>query len=386
MLLDEQLAQKFIKKVSTSTMHNINIINEKGIIIASSKDSARIGTFHEVAFDMLKKRNTNSSTAQLTDYSGSSYTGVNLLIKHNDRNIGVCGVTGKPEEVYEIAMMVKIAFETMVEYESQHELLQARKNLNLRFVNALLYEEGDDLITDLPSMAAELGYDPTILRIPILISFDKKAEINVSDLLTRITTSLYHSKQDISFITRNKQIILFKSFDIDMDDLFGQYKYILGEYLSNFLQYVLMNEIQCHFYVGSFQNTLSNYSYSFKHCTWLQHRHRNHTHHAMYFYDYLNDYMQDQVPLVEMHKIFGLFANHLTNDMQENIRETIGTLEENNYNLNTSSKKLFIHKNTLIFRFNKIKKFFDINPVQVPSDRNFISYLNYYLNKIQSKE
>lgn len=386
MLLDEQLAKKFINKISASTMHNINIINEKGIIIASSKDPDRVGTFHEVAFDMLKKKTTDSSTAKLTDYSGSSYSGVNLLIKYNDRNIGVCGVTGKPEEVYEIAMMVKIAFETMVEYESQHERIQERKNLNLRFINALLYEEGEDLTEELPVMAAELGYDPSILRIPILIVFDSKPDMDISELLNRITSSFYHSKQDISFITRSKHIILFKSFADNTEDLFGQYKYILGEYLSNFLQYVLSNQIQCHFYVGSFQNNLNNYSYAFKHCNWLHRNYSHHNHHALYFYDHISSYMRDQVPLIEIHKIFGLFANQLTNDMQENILETIGTLEKNNYNLNTSSKELFIHKNTLIFRFNKIKKYFDINPVQVPSDRNFISYLHYYLNKTLSKE
>lgn len=43
-MLDNFLAEKFIKKAGESTEYNINIMDEKGVIIAS-KDAERIGNF-----------------------------------------------------------------------------------------------------------------------------------------------------------------------------------------------------------------------------------------------------------------------------------------------------------------------------------------------------
>ena len=47
-MLDKILAERFIDKISEFTEYNVNIMNEKGIIIAS-KDKDRIGGFHEIA-------------------------------------------------------------------------------------------------------------------------------------------------------------------------------------------------------------------------------------------------------------------------------------------------------------------------------------------------
>ena len=95
--------------------------------------------------------------------------------------------------------------------------------------------------------------------------------------------------------------------------------------------------------------------------------------------------MMQLVPFMEITRIFDVYNEYLSDEMRNSIIETIGNLEKNNYNLNTTSKELFIHKNTLIFRFNKIKSLFDINPVQEPADRNFISYLTYFLSKLEKE-
>ena len=47
-MIDALLAKKFIERITQYTEYNVNIMDEKGIIIAS-KNTSRIGTFHEVA-------------------------------------------------------------------------------------------------------------------------------------------------------------------------------------------------------------------------------------------------------------------------------------------------------------------------------------------------
>lgn len=384
MFLDELLAQKFMNKMSGKTTHNINIINEQGIIIASSKHPERIGTFHEIAFNLIKNGTKELSQEQLINH-GQAWNGINLLIKHNNQNIGVCGVTGDPNEVYDIAVLVKMAFETMIEYEVQHERILERKNLNLRFLNTLLYHENESLVKELPSLCRTMGYDPTLLRIPIMISVDKRGELDLNSLLGQLRSSCYYGKQDISAVTRSNRIIIFKSFHEYGDDIFSQYKGIISEYLENLKHFVLDSSFNFHFFIGSFQHQITNYAYSMNHCRWLRRNYHDSDNGIIYFYDYIGEYMMQMVPFMEISRIFDVYNEYLSDEMKTGIIETIGNLEKNNYNLNTTSKELFIHKNTLIFRFNKIKSLFDINPVQEPSDRNFISYLTYYLSKLEKE-
>ena len=53
-------------------------------------------------------------------------------------------------------------------------------------------------------------------------------------------------------------------------------------------------------------------------------------------------------------------------------------MNKSNYNLVATSKELFIHKNTLIFRLEKIKEEMDMDPLHDIQARKFMNYLYYY--------
>lgn len=91
--------------------------------------------------------------------------------------------------------------------------------------------------------------------------------------------------------------------------------------------------------------------------------------------------MRDMIPVIELNRIFDTLCRQLEPEMKDFIVEMVETLHRNNYNLNISSKELYIHKNTLIFRYNKIKHLFQVNPIQSMADREFLSWLALYLRK-----
>ena len=55
--------------------------------------------------------------------------------------------------------------------------------------------------------------------------------------------------------------------------------------------------------------------------------------------------------------------------------------EETNYNLSESAAKLYIHKNTLIYRYNKFKDMLGVDPLESSLDRGFMELLYMYLAK-----
>ena len=110
-MLDKVLAGKFMERVRSYTDYNVNIMDEKGIIIAS-KDEKRVGSFHEVAYRILQGEGDEISVSEKDEFLGVK-EGVNIAIVENRKRIGVIGITGKAREIKPIALVMKMAVETM---------------------------------------------------------------------------------------------------------------------------------------------------------------------------------------------------------------------------------------------------------------------------------
>ena len=371
----EEIAKKFIERLTLYTNYNINIMDERGIIIAS-RNHDRVGTFHEIAFDIIKYKKPMVEVTQEDQFLGV-LPGVNLLLTPNGKACGVIGVKGKPSEVKPIAMIINMSMETMLEYELEKDQFHRRQNLKERFAQELLYETDADP-TELCDMARKLNYNESILRIPILCSSEK--ECDAEQILSKIKSGSRHTSQDMSFLTRKKQIVIFKTLP-SVQTLIADYKFIISEYLSEFLQEALGHDNKYHFYIGTIQNNLSQYQKAFEHCLWLEKNIKSPST-GLFFYDYVDDYMKDMTPIVELHHIFHCLPENLLDEkFLSNHTELIGTLKKHNYNMVSSSKDLYIHKNTLTFRLDKIKQAFNLNPVQDSNAREFMEYFYYYLKK-----
>lgn len=367
-----ELSEKFIEKIDTYTDYNVNIMNDKGIIIAS-RDKTRVGSFHEVAYQIINEGKEVISVECDNTYLGT-LKGLNMAFFHNNKKIGVIGVTGNPYEVRPIAMIIRMSLEAMLEYEILQEKVYQRKGTKEYFINCLMNNETDK--EELNELCQMLGYDSQIVRIPILIQFEK--EIDLERMLYIIKDSKEHSKQDISAITRENQIIIFKKVNSDFEYFFKDYKFVIGEYLSQFLNYIREKEMQCYFYVGTVQNKMKNYSRAYQHCKWLLSQ-KNKNNIGMYFYDHISKYLRSKMPYGEMYHIYNVLEEYLDDKTKKSIIEIIEPMTTNNYNLIKTSNKLFIHRNTLVFRLNKIRDYFNLNPVQNYQDREFLSNLSHYL-------
>ena len=107
-MISKELARRFIERVSKHTDYNINIMDENGIIIAS-RDPDRIGNYHEIAYRIVH------GSEDIMDTTGMRYPGVlpgiNMVIEMDRHREGVVGVTGDPDEIRPIAMIVKMALD-----------------------------------------------------------------------------------------------------------------------------------------------------------------------------------------------------------------------------------------------------------------------------------
>ncbi len=372
-MIETELAKKFIEQITQYTEYNINIMNEQGVIIAS-RDPKRVGTFHEVAYYIVTGSEDIVVTSTVEDYPGVK-PGINMVINIDGRREGVVGITGNPGEIKPVALITKMAIEAMLKYEKQQEELRRRRNRKEHFTNLLIHVEYPDP-GELRSVAKKLNYSENIVRIPILCKLD---DIKPEPFLDMIKNSPRHGTEDISLVLDSSHILIFKTMPEQERKLFADYKYIIAEYLSTALKWLREQEKSCKFYIGTFQGSFTQYYNSYRHCKWLEENVDSGS--AAFFYDYTGNYVRSIVPMNELQWMFNVYERELSEGFIKTFLEIAGALIKTNYNLVSASKELFVHKNTLLYRYNKVKDTLNINPIESSADRFFMETFYNFLRK-----
>ena len=100
--------------------------------------------------------------------------------------------------------------------------------------------------------------------------------------------------------------------------------------------------------------------------------------------DHLKEYFRTLVPRQELQRVFHVCEAMLDKSTAELFSELTAALEETNYNLTREAQKLYLHKNTLVYRYNKMKDYLGIDPLERSEDRTFLELLRLYLGKYNS--
>ena len=124
---------------------------------------------------------------------------------------GVVGVTGSPEEIRPVALIIKMALEEMMKYELQEEKRRSRKSQKERLIQ---------MLTQIPTanhkavveIAEQLGYSENPIRIPVLIHLKNQEPEMILQMIKR---SVIHKREDISMVLDEEHILIFKTLNLE---------------------------------------------------------------------------------------------------------------------------------------------------------------------------
>ena len=371
-MLDEAIAQSLLEHFEGATKYNINIMNEAGIIIAST-DPSRLGSFHEAAYLMVSKQTPTLDIYQDGDYLGTKH-GVNLTIQYRHKTVGVVGITGRPDEVRLPAQLLKASIEGLLEYEYQKQMQRQRTSLMDRFFNQLFWQDDPDP-HELNTQAGMLGYHHDATRIPVLIVTDSHPDAD--EVVSICKKAPLYSGQDILFIVNDNEVLLYLTLPEGLPPT-STYRSIVESYLVTCRGYLEKAKSSYHFYVGSIQNRLNKYHMGFQHCRWLS-KHITAGDSAVYFYEYSDDYLRTLIPMNEYRDVFSAYLSTQPRGFWQDFIRIVPTLLQNNGNLIKSSADLHMHRNTLVYRVNKIRSQLGIDLINDARAVTFASQLCYYL-------
>lgn len=370
--MNTQIVKTLVDRIAGFTDYNINVIDDHGIIIACSRNKEREGSFHEVAHNMLAYHQDIVEVEQGNSYIGVQ-PGINMLLEYRNKPIGVIGISGSPEKVKSIALLLKMSLELMLEQEINKQMQWKQKSLRERFFNHLLYSE-EKTTDDLYQMAEQLGYKDDVFRVAVFCVPDHLGHID--EIMNILESSEYFRPQDIIQPVRNDQIIILKSFEWQKQmyskSFYTSYKYILSEMLDTLAEH----GFPCRFYIGSFQRKFAYLAESIKHAQWLKtNMDKNNGTRIFFFRNHVGQYLFNCIPPIDRYICFYAYDTFYDAAFKKNFIRIVSALQNNNYNLISSSRQLFVHKNTLINWLNKLRDEWSMNPIQNADDRMFFDLL-----------
>ncbi len=138
MIISKTMAQEIVDTVNDVCDHNINFIDEKGIIIASN-DTARIGSYHEIGYRAALERRT-ITVNEKDNYRGTK-SGINIPITYNGQIVAVIGISGDPKEVEKYAYLAQKITGILLKEREMDAMGSQKKNRLNYIIRSLINNE-----------------------------------------------------------------------------------------------------------------------------------------------------------------------------------------------------------------------------------------------------
>lgn len=378
--IDNQIAEKLLKKIMDNTDYqiNINIINEYGEIIASG-DSKRVGKMHSGALEVIEKRMSLPYFDFIDNYTESSKPGINMPLFFKGEVIGVVGVTGNPEEINIIANMVKMTTEILIEKEIDIDKKIFKQTTLNNYIYKIISKENLNYLNLINIWAEKNKYLFNIERAVCIIKFEKNENWDMYKtseyIINKMQYLKYFYKQDIVSYLGNGQFIIIKSFSdkerIDKKSALKKFFISLQKEIDGRLD--LKFSAVC----GAVVKGLDDIPESYEQANFLL----NYTeckNNVLYF---IEDYILEFLILSNKANSKMILKNSLNIINRSSLyKETITAMSKYDMNINKACKNLSAHRNTIIYRMKKIKEVLGLDPINNHKDRIKFYILSIILN------
>lgn len=339
--LSKQTAQEIVDTVKDVCGHNINFINPKGVIFAST-DSSRIGDFHEIG----KKVADTGKTIEV-DSNDSFYgtqKGVNIPFTYNREIIAVIGISGELDEVRQYAVLAQ-KITSLILREQEIDNFNFGKKNQLNYIIRALIENTEINHDYLMDVLTEHNIDMAVQYRTILIKLNSRYNLsNISMVENHIYQTFDHiSAKLYTFNFPNEYVLILP------DKQFDNCSYIFSSLANKYKQILNIG-------IGS-ASPLSKQHHSYSSAQITIHSLSSNTNIALF-----DD--------LDLEILLGSISDNVKNTF---LQKTISSLSQEDLavlklyfstdmSLKETAEQLFLHKNTLQYKLNRIERLTGYNP------------------------
>ncbi|WP_181833165.1 CdaR family transcriptional regulator [Bacillus taeanensis] len=337
--ISDSLAQTIVEAAKEVIGKDINFINLDGKIIAST-NVERLGTYHEAAVHAQKDRNTIEVFEDDT-FKGAQQ-GINYPVVINEKLFCIIGISGDPKECHSLGFLLTKITEVFIKEQMISTINHSLDELRSSITRMLIFNEENKTLS-MKEQLEQLHYELEDRAFVVIIhrhGFNNSTSlpINIPDFLMKHHIQLY------TYLFPNQYILIINK---------SQYKTSLKLFTFQF------NRFKANFSIGvGSLHSLEQLDTSYKHAKLA-----------------LKAALSKKALLCEYVKLdFEAMLETIDFSVKKDyVKKLISTLSEDeisllkayyksNLSLKQTAETLFIHKNTLQYRLDKIAHKTNLNP------------------------
>jgi carbohydrate diacid regulator len=380
-MLTPLIAQEIARETSTIIGFNVLITDKDGIVIGSG-DTARLGTFHEASIDVMRTLRPASHGPEAAHRLIGVQPGITLPILLNDESVGTVGITGDPDQVERFGRVVRNQTEILLRESLLQRSLLLRESAIEDVLRDLAHYDPEITEPDLISFKAhELGYDLRLSRSVLVLDIDAPKEIlapaepgTLRSAILRVLRRTFPDPRDlVGSIAPGRFVVLHHLAAPHGEAPFAG---LLDRCRGVADDLVRSRGVACRIGVGGVAASVAQLHDSYRDAT-----------NALYLMNRLGrtervthiaDVRVHDLLATVAHGARARFAQAILGPLREQpnwhvTRRTITAWCETGFNLVQASSALHIHRNTLVYRLDKIES------VLGPSFRDARTCLSVYL-------
>lgn len=371
MLLSKTIADQIVSQLSQIIEQHINVMDTQGMII-SSTDPKRIGTFHGGAQKIIAEKLSELMIVNDSEYLGAK-NGINLPIEFNNEIIGVIGMTGNYDLVYKYGQIIKKMTEILLLDTYLREQSTIEQKARDRFLEEWIFGRYEINYPDeFQTRAISLGIDVKTPKRILVFALRSSDHSMISD---QIQTNISHRIR--AFLKTIPQAFLFRTATLYICVFNQQEDHVIHQ-IAEHIYAMVKENFKCDPYIGIDSNTVKPITRSFKNAN-LALQLALKSDHPIQVFDTLNFDLyitrmseNDRVQFIE-----NLFPNQTLDEIGHHV-EALRTLYQAEGSIQLASDLLFIHKNTLQYRLNKIEQLTTHDPRKLSKSYLFMVAIKIY--------
>lgn len=326
----QKIFSEFVYVIQENERFDIGLLDTQGIVIECSNVS-EIGT----------KKNMRSSA---TDFYHDIFI--------SNQQIGYFWVHSDDENLKLVAHLLADSLDTRIAAELNDDELRSNMTKDDQLIKYLLNEH-DFQIEKILHLIDEMQLDPDAKRVAIYIHWKQKKVFD--DIL--LSLKIQNASNDLIVSAIDSKTLLFfqRVSPKFLDNLNKEY---FQKYLLNLQQ---LGIYDCCISIGSVQSKLKNYVESYRHSRWLYENKKLEENTIYFFNDFVMDYFVSFLDLDSVASVYDSYSWRDKQSDQEEIIEIADALLQVDFKLSQAAAKLFLHKNTLIYKLQKYEKIFHLD-------------------------
>lgn len=196
MSLSQTLAMKIVEELSTILSQHINFIDKNGWIIASS-DHSRIATLHMGAKKLIDEQLPYLIIHSDEEFPGAK-KGVNLPIVVDNEIVGVIGITGEKERVEKYGEIIRKLTQMYIRDENQRVTRSQEEKMVARFLENWLMHAHTSHESNFVDVAASMGISLSTPRRIVMASFVDDDNVNLKDKQAKLSSATHYMRRMLS--------------------------------------------------------------------------------------------------------------------------------------------------------------------------------------------